>query len=99
MNSLNGSLFDPTKDAHWQERSLCSTTIKTYSTDVDLERVFTQPQQPSSGAKDNPEMQHKNEATEGLFEPLLLEPHQKLPGKFRIIDGERRWTNSKTLVE
>jgi ParB family transcriptional regulator, chromosome partitioning protein len=29
----------------------------------------------------------------------LLEPHPDHPGKFRIIDGDRRWTNSKILVE
>src|SRR5207244_1705254 len=39
------------------------------------------------------------EANEGIFEPLLLEPHPDHPGKFRIVDGDRRWTNSKNLVE
>jgi ParB family chromosome partitioning protein len=34
-----------------------------------------------------------------LFEPLLVEPHPDLPDKFRIIDGDRRWTNSRVLVE
>src|SRR5205814_829668 len=29
----------------------------------------------------------------------LLEPHPLHAGKFRIIDGDRRWTNSKILVE
>ena len=29
---------------------------------------------------------------------MLVEPHPDLPGKFRIIDGDRRWTNSKILV-
>jgi ParB family chromosome partitioning protein len=29
----------------------------------------------------------------------LLEPHPDHPGKFRIVDGDRRWTNSKNLVE
>src|SRR5207245_2807186 len=27
------------------------------------------------------------------------EPHPEVQGKFRIIDGDRRWTNSKELVE
>ena len=27
-----------------------------------------------------------------------MEPHPNLPGKFRIIDGDRRWTNSQMLV-
>ena len=43
-------------------------------------------------------MQRQIEANEGVFEPLLVEPHPDIPGKFRIIDGERRWTNSCILV-
>src|SRR5207237_5188523 len=39
------------------------------------------------------------EANEGIFEPLLVEPHPNLPEKFRIIDGDRRWTNSLALVK
>src|SRR6185503_17383780 len=30
---------------------------------------------------------------------LLLEPHPDHPEKFRIVDGDRRWTNSKVLVD
>ena len=48
---------------------------------------------------DNPELQRQIEANEGIFEPLLLEPHPDIPNKFRIIDGDRRWTNSKILVD
>ena len=44
-------------------------------------------------------MQRQIEANEGIFEPLLVEPHPDYNGKFRIIDGDRRWTNSKILVE
>jgi ParB family chromosome partitioning protein len=51
------------------------------------------------GPKDDLELQRQIEANEGIFEPLLVEPHPELPGKFRIIDGDRRWTNSKALVE
>jgi ParB family chromosome partitioning protein len=51
------------------------------------------------GPKEDPELERQIEANEGIFEPLLLEPHPDLPGKFRIIDGDRRWTNSKSLVE
>ena len=39
------------------------------------------------------------EANEGLFEPLLVEPHPELPDVYRIIDGDRRWTNSMELVK
>jgi ParB family transcriptional regulator, chromosome partitioning protein len=55
--------------------------------------------QPRLGNKVDEELQRQIEANEGLFEPLLVEPHPELPGKFRIIDGERRWTNSRILVE
>ena len=51
------------------------------------------------GPKEDPELQRQIEANEGIFEPLLVEPHPDLPQKFRIIDGDRRWTNSKILVE
>jgi ParB family chromosome partitioning protein len=51
------------------------------------------------GPKDDPELERQIEANEGIFEPLLLEPHPDHRGKFRIIDGDRRWTNSRNLVE
>ncbi len=57
------------------------------------------PKQPRLGPKEDPELQRKIEANEGIFEPLLLEPHPEHVGKFRIIDGDRRWSNSKVLVE
>lgn len=51
------------------------------------------------GPKADEELQRQIEANGGLFEPLLVEPHPDLPKKFRIIDGDRRWTNSRILVE
>ena len=51
------------------------------------------------GPKEDVELQRQIEANEGIFEPLLVEPHPNAPKKFRIIDGDRRWTNSKILVE
>jgi ParB family chromosome partitioning protein len=51
------------------------------------------------GPKVDPELQRQIEANEGVFEPLLLEPHPDVPNKLRIIDGDRRWENSKALVE
>jgi ParB family chromosome partitioning protein len=50
------------------------------------------------GPKEDPELQRQIEANEGIFEPLLVEPHPDHADKFRIIDGDRRWTNSKVLV-
>jgi ParB family chromosome partitioning protein len=51
------------------------------------------------GPKEDPELQRQIEANEGIFEPLLVEPHPQHADKLRIIDGDRRWTNSKILVE
>ncbi len=57
------------------------------------------PNQPRMGPKEDEELQRQIEANEGLFEPLLAEPHPDLPGKYRLIDGDRRWTNSRILVQ
>ncbi len=85
--------------AQWQERRLGRTILRTYRTSVDLDDAVPNPNQPRMGPKEDPELQRQIEANEGIFEPLLLEPHPELRGKFRIIDGDRRWTNSKILVE
>ncbi len=86
-------------DVHWQERRLGRTILRTYRTTVDLDDVVPNPKQPRLGPKEDPELQRQIEANEGIFEPLLLEPHPEHAGKFRIIDGDRRWSNSKVLVE
>src|ERR1700722_13375476 len=82
-----------------QERRLDRTVLRTYRTTVDLDDVVPNGYQPRRGPKKDNELQRQIEANEGLFEPLLVEPHPDLPGKFRIIDGDRRWTNSRILVE
>src|ERR1700675_4873117 len=82
-----------------QERRLDRTVLRTYRTKVNLDDVVPNGNQPRMGPKEDDELQLQIEANEGLFEPLLVEPHPDLPGKFRIIDGDRRWTNSKLLVE
>jgi ParB family transcriptional regulator, chromosome partitioning protein len=82
-----------------QERRLDRTILRTYRTTVDLDEVVPNPSQPRLGPKEDEELQRQIEANEGLFEPLLVEPHPDLPGKFRIIDGDRRWTNSRLLVD
>lgn len=81
-----------------QERRLGKTVLRTYRTKLDLDDVLPNERQPRLGAKEDEELQRQIEANEGLFEPLLVEPHPGHPGKFRIIDGERRWTNSRILV-
>lgn len=87
------------RDIHWQERRLGRTILRTYRTNVDLDDVVPNPKQPRMGPKEDPELQRQIEANEGIFEPLLLEPHPQHQGKYRIVDGDRRWSNSKVLVE
>ena len=82
-----------------QERRLDRTILRTYRTKVDIDEVLPNNNQPRLGPKEDEELQRQIEANEGLFEPLLVEPHPDVAGKFRIIDGDRRWTNSKILVE
>lgn len=91
--------MDQTITLHWQERRLGRTLLRTYRDTVDLYDVFPNDRQPRRGPKQDPELQRQIEANEGIFEPLLLEPHPENRDKFRIIDGDRRWENSKTLVE
>ena len=83
----------------WNERNLGRSLLRTYRTTVDVDDVLPNPNQPRRGPKEDAELQRQIEANEGVFEPLLLEPHPEFSGKFRIIDGDRRWTNSKILVE
>ena len=66
---------------------------------VDLDDVVPNDKQLRMGPKEDDELQRQIEANQGLFEPLLVEPHPDLPGKFRIIDGNRRRTNLRFLVE
>jgi ParB family chromosome partitioning protein len=82
-----------------QERRLGATILRTYRHKVDIDDVVPNERQPRLGPKEDEELQRQIEANEGLFEPLLVEPHSDLEGKFRIIDSERRWTNSAKLVE
>jgi ParB family chromosome partitioning protein len=82
-----------------QERRLDRMVLRTYRTKVDIDDVVPNEKQPRLGPKTDEELQRQIEANGGLFEPLLVEPYPELPGKFRIIDGDRRWTNSRVLVE
>ncbi len=88
-----------TDSPQWQERRLGRTILRTYRDTRDLYDVLPHHRQPRLGPKEDLELQRQIEANEGIFEPLLVEPHPDLEGKFRIIDGDRRWTNSKVLVE
>jgi len=89
----------PPDQRHWHERRLERTILRTYRDDVDLYDVVPNDKQPRMGPKEDLELQRQIEANGAVFEPLLLEPHPVHQQKFRIIDGDRRWTNSKVLVE
>ena len=75
------------------------TVLRTYRAKADIDDIFPNERQPRLGEKVDTELQLQIEANEGLFEPLLVEPHPEKRDKFRIIDGERRWTNSRELVQ
>lgn len=81
-----------------QERPLGRSVLRTYRTKVDIDSVMPNERQPRLGPKEDVELQRQIEANEGLFEPILVEPHPDFADKFRIIDGDRRWTNSMVLV-
>jgi ParB family chromosome partitioning protein len=82
-----------------QERRLGRTILRTYRTTLDIDDLVPNERQPRLGPKEDEELQRQIEANEGIFEPLLVEPHPDFPSKFRIIDGDRRWTNSVALVK
>src|ERR1700730_10227369 len=81
-----------------EERRLGPTVLRTYRTKLDINDVLPNERQPRLGPKEDDELQRQIEANEGLFEPLLVETHPDFQGKFRIIDGDRRWTNLHVLV-
>ncbi|MDH3281159.1 MAG: ParB/RepB/Spo0J family partition protein [Gammaproteobacteria bacterium] len=82
-----------------QERRLGKTVLRTYPTTLDIDDLVPNENQPRLGPKEDVELQRQIVANEGVFERLLVEPHPDFDDKFRIIDGERRWTNAKVLVE
>jgi ParB family chromosome partitioning protein len=85
-------------ESAWQQRPLGSSVLRTYRSTVDLDDVSPNPNQPRIGEKRDPELQRQIEANGGIFEPLLVEPDPEHANRYRIIDGERRWTNARALV-
>jgi ParB family chromosome partitioning protein len=87
------------KIVNLQERRLDRTILRTYRRKADIDDIVPNDKQPRIGPKLDEELQRQIEANGGLFEPLLVEPHPEFAGKFRIIDGDRRWTNCRALVD
>src|SRR5437868_15116033 len=92
-------MTDAAQEHQWQERRLGRTILRTYRDTRDLYDVVPNERQPRMGPKEDLELQRQIEANEGIFEPLLVEPHPDVQGKLRISDGDRRWRNPKILVE
>jgi ParB family chromosome partitioning protein len=90
---------DDRKVVGLQERRLGGTIIRTYRANLDLDDVLPNERQPRLGPKEDEELQRQIEANQGIFEPLLVEPHPHFADRFRIIDGERRWANARELVK
>ena len=81
-----------------QERPLGRTILRTYRTKVDVDDVLPNERSRALVRRKTTSCSVRSKPMKALFEPLLVEPHPDLPDKFRIIDGERRWTNSSILV-
>ncbi len=80
------------------ERRLGNVILRTYERKLDIDDIEPNPMQPRSGAKVDPRLQRQIEANDGIFEPLLVEMYPNKTGRYRIVDGERRWTNCRALV-
>ena len=80
---------------------LGSSVLHVRRTTVDIDDIVPNPRQPRQGEKEDEELQRQLIANAGIFQPLLVEPHPEPGGseKYRIIDGERRWTNARILVQ
>lgn len=83
----------------WQERRVGRTTLKLRRARVDLDDIVRNVRQPRLGRADDPELQRQIVESEGVSEPLLLEPHPTLQDKFQIIDGDHQWSNAKVLYD
>src|SRR5215471_207824 len=59
----------------FQQRRLGRTILRTYRAQKDIDDLVPNHQQPRMGPKEDAELQRQIEANEGLFEPLLVEPH------------------------
>ena len=81
-----------------QERPLGQVQLHTYRKRVDIGDILPNEKQPRLQPGEYEELQRQIEANDGLFEPILVEPHPDVAGMFRIIDGHRRWASCRALV-
>jgi len=66
-------------------------------TDIPLENIAPNGEQPRRGVKADEELRKNIEVTGTLINPVLLEPIDGEEGKYMLIDGERRWEAYKAL--
>ena len=80
MSSAHNLVPLESPQRQWHERRLGRTILRACRDTVDLYDVLPNDKQPRMGPKDDPELQRQIEANEGIFEPLLLEPHPNHQG-------------------
>jgi len=66
-------------------------------TDIALEKISPNPEQPRRGVKADEELRKNIEVTGTLINPILVEPLPEDENNYMIIDGERRWEAYKAL--
>ena len=83
----------------WQARTFGRDILETRRGTATLDEVGPNPNQPRQGPKADPQLKSEILENGGIFEPLLVEPHPEILDVYRIIDGERRYTNSEEIVK
>ena len=87
------------KNLNRLERRIGQTVLLSYRETVELYEVVPNENQPRMGSLEDSELRRQIENNGGIFEPLLVEPHPDQRMKYRIVDGHRRWENTRILFE
>jgi len=82
-----------------REIPLGSVRLVVTQANVNINDVYPNPDQPRYGPKDDAELRRSIEENQGIFIPLLVEPHSEYKDKYQIIDGERRWLSLRKLAQ
>ena len=83
----------------FQERRLGQSVLRTYPRKLDIDNIVPNENLPLESPEEDVELQRQIVENRGVFEPLLVEPDPDRDGKYRIIDGDRRWANTRALVK
>ena len=81
----------------WRERRFGRIVLLTRRATLPLHDVLPNERHPRAVPYEGADLARQIEADQGILEPLLVEQHPDLDGKFRIIDGVRRWASCRTL--